>query len=534
MQRRDPASGIKSPGPMIDIPDPRFSWVATSATRGAVQASYRIVVNRTVGSASFPAWDSGVTASAAANQVVYAGAALVSDATYVWSVAWMDGDGVSAGWAEPAAFSTGLLSQAEWAPADFITCAAPAAGGEANQLRAEFVVPAGAAGATVAQARLYITGMGYYRAFVNGQRLGRNELDPAWTTYPQRLLYSGYDVLPLLAAPGAPSALAVYLGNGWPNISPNNFNESDAESAAAAVDAAGEAALAAYAAAHPRGSPVTRAAALRLAGGLPRVRGIGAVRKLRAQLRVTYSDGSTAVLVTAAASFRDRAALRGAAPIAAAWACASGALIFDDVYDGCTWDARAETVGWDSPGYAPAAGWPAAVLAADPGGAAGPTQMTAQTMPPVSVVALLPARTVNEVSPGVFVLDFGQNFAGYVRLTLPAPVPAGLNVTLRHAEVLQHPPYGPQDGSIYVGNLRSARATDTYTTRASPDDDVVFEPMFTYHGCARAHARRDVIAAWAFAREGPCAREPLLTHAPFAFPARAGSATSRSAAGRCP
>jgi hypothetical protein len=310
VQRSDPVSGIKSPGPLIDVPDPRFSWVAPSTTRGAVQASYRIVVNRTVGSETFPAWDSGVVASAAANQVVYAGAALVSDAAYSWSVLWTDGDGVSAGWAEPATFFTGLLSQAEWAPADFITCAAPAAGGEANQLRAEFVVPAGAAGAAVAQARLYITGMGYYRAFVNGQRLGRNELDPAWTTYPQRLLYSGYDVLPLLSAPGSPSVLAVYLGNGWPNISPNNFNVSDGGDAEAAIDAAGEAAQAAYAAAHPRGAPVTRAAALRLAGGLPRVRGIGAVRKLRAQLRVTYSDGSSAVLVTAAASFRARSKYR--------------------------------------------------------------------------------------------------------------------------------------------------------------------------------------------------------------------------------
>ena len=134
------------------------------------------------------------------------------------------------------------------------------------------------------------------------------------------------------------------------------------------------------------------------------------------------------------------------------------------------------------PGYARASGWPAAVLAADPGGNVGPTAMTSQVMPPVSVVGLLPARTVNEVTPGVFVLDFGQNFAGYVRLRLPAPVPDSINVTLRHAEVLQHPPYGPQDGSIYVGNLRSARATDAYTTRASPDDDVIFEPMFTYHG----------------------------------------------------
>lgn len=41
---------------------------------------------------------------------------------------------------------------------------------------------------------------------------------------------------------------------------------------------------------------------------------------------------------------------------------------------------------------------------------------------------------------GVYVLDFEQNFSGYVRLTLPAPVPAGLTITLRHAEILQHPP----------------------------------------------------------------------------------------------
>lgn len=42
--------------------------------------------------------------------------------------------------------------------------------------------------------------------------------------------------------------------------------------------------------------------------------------------------------------------------------------------------------------------------------------------------------------------------------------------------------YGPQDGNIYVGNLRSAKATDTYTTRETNDGTLVLEPLFTYHG----------------------------------------------------
>jgi alpha-L-rhamnosidase len=62
-------------------------------------------------------------------------------------------------------------------------------------------------------------------------------------------------------------------------------------------------------------------------------------------------------------------------------------------------------------------------------------------------------------------------------------VDAGVTITLRHAELLQHPPYGPADGSIYVGNLRSARATDVYTTGGASEGAEVWEPPIgTYHG----------------------------------------------------
>jgi hypothetical protein len=33
-----------------------------------------------------------------------------------------------------------------------------------------------------------------------------------------------------------------------------------------------------------------------------------------------------------------------------------------------------------------------------------------------------------------------------------------------------------------VGNLRSAKATDLYTTAGTDSGVEVFEPMFTYHG----------------------------------------------------
>lgn len=161
--------------------------------------------------------------------------------------------------------------------------------------------------------------------------------------------------------------------------------------------------------------------------------------------------------------------------------------------------------------------------------------MSAQMFYPIDVITEMTPLSLNEPSPGVFVLDFGQvsappvlagdggvqaavplrapsrpqNFQGVVRLTLPAPVPANLSIRVRHAELLNHPPCeprppqalparsnasyppflppppssdGPVDGNIYVGNLRSAAATDYYTTRATAAGSLVLEPLFTVRG----------------------------------------------------
>ena len=92
-----------------------------------------------------------------------------------------------------------------------------------------------------------------------------------------------------------------------------------------------------------------------------------------------------------------------------------------------------------------------------------------------------PAARMDALScPGVWVYDFEQNEPGWCKLQMPE-CPRGLVVQLRHAEVLQHPPYGPEDGSIYVANLRSAKATDIYVCKGDPAGESI-EFSFTQHG----------------------------------------------------
>ncbi len=76
-----------------------------------------------------------------------------------------------------------------------------------------------------------------------------------------------------------------------------------------------------------------------------------------------------------------------------------------------------------------------------------------------------------EPKPGVYIYDFGQNFAGVEELSVNGP--AGTDVRVRFAEVLN------PDGTIYTDNLRTAKATDHFILDGSND---VFTPQFTFHG----------------------------------------------------
>ena len=64
----------------------------------------------------------------------------------------------------------------------------------------------------VRQAKLTITGLGLYRAFLNGKRVGMDYLTPGFNDYDAYLREQAYDVTDLLEKE---NRLEVWLGNGW-------------------------------------------------------------------------------------------------------------------------------------------------------------------------------------------------------------------------------------------------------------------------------------------------------------------------------
>lgn len=186
----------------IDVRQPRFAWVLDHTARGQRQTAYQILVATQPGlldQDKGDQWDSGKVVSEDSTQVVYSGKPLASGAAYYWKVRSWDKDGKASPYSRVAQFEMALLSAEEW-KGQWI--------GGANQLRTEFQLAE-----AVARARVYICGLGYYELRVNGAKVGSNVLDPGWTTYDKRVLYTTYDVTPLLQR-GA-NAVGVMLGEGW-------------------------------------------------------------------------------------------------------------------------------------------------------------------------------------------------------------------------------------------------------------------------------------------------------------------------------
>ena len=181
-----------------------------------------------------------------------------------------------------------------------------------------------------------------------------------------------------------------------------------------------------------------------------------AAPKLLLELRVTYDDGSSETIVS------DET-----------WKTSTGPITYDSIYGGESYDARLERSGGDTASFDDSS-WQPALLVAPPGG-----ELVSQQMPPVRVVRRLTPRKLTEPRPGVYVFDFGQNFAGVSELTVDAP--AGTTITLRHGERVA------SDGSLdVVESMRHQRQkpprfqTSEYTTAGGGPE--IWSPRFTYYG----------------------------------------------------
>lgn len=171
--------------------------------------------------------------------------------------------------------------------------------------------------------------------------------------------------------------------------------------------------------------------------------------KLLAQLEIRYDDGSSETITSDSS-----------------WKASAGPILASDLLMGETYDARYEMPGWDAPGFDDGAWQPVAVFDAPE------IELTPNIGPRVARIETVAAKSVKKLKRNTFIYDFGQNLVGWVRLRMKGQ--PGETAVLRHAEVLN------PDGTLYLENLRRARATDHYTFGG--DGEVIWEPRFTFHG----------------------------------------------------
>ncbi|MEW2143206.1 family 78 glycoside hydrolase catalytic domain [Micromonospora vinacea] len=399
----------------LDEPHPRLSWRLTAERRGAAQSAYRITAAENEQDLDEPSrliWDTGRQDSTENLLITWEGPALRSATRYHWRVESWDERGTPSGRAQ-SWFETGLLQAAEWT-AVWIG-RDPRALPPINPPTDDDLDTPGPA-----EAPLYLR-----REFQLPSRPVRARLyATARGVYEPRL--NGARVGDLELAPG------------WTEyhhrIQYQTYDVTDrlhaGDNVLAAIVADGW--WSGYVGFDPRRP----------------ARHYGEAPQFLAQLVVDLADGSRQVMATDDG-----------------WTEHTGAIRAADLMMGQYVDARHDLPGWDSPG---ACGdfRPVAILDTAPG------PLTAEPDAPIRVTTETAAVAVHRRGPDRFIVDFGQNLVGHLRLRLH-DTSAGQRVVVRHAEVLT-------DGELYVENLRRARATDTFITAGRAIE--VFEPQFTFHG----------------------------------------------------
>jgi alpha-L-rhamnosidase len=285
----------------VDPGSVRLSWVLESDARGQMQAASFVEVassRKALLAGRADVWASGRVAGRDSLRVPYAGPSLAPARAYFWRVRVEDASGRLTRWSAPGRFVTALDGPDGWGEARWVAYEdmpererlVPGVHGLLDAklqpklkrplvplLRRAFTVRG-----PVAQALLFVSGLGHYEAYLNGAKVGDRFLAPGWTDYRKTVLYDAYDVTAQLRA--GPNAIAAIVGNGFHHVAPERYYK------------------------------------LAIAYGWP---------KLLAALRIEYADGTRETIATGPA-----------------WKAAPSPVTFTSIYGGEDFDARFEPAGW--------------------------------------------------------------------------------------------------------------------------------------------------------------------------------------------
>ena len=197
----------------IDVCCPRFGWKIASGASNVVQKSYWIEVRDEDGEV---VWDTGRVESGE-NWEIYDGDELEFAQDYVWTLRVEMSDGTSA--EADGYFSTGLMEEAEDLGARWITL--PHKEGYTKltvpAFRKEFEIDG-----EVRNVKMFTSGGGVYEAYVNGREVfdtdptgGRHSfvLKPGFTEPLKRRFYNSYNITPMCKE--GVNAVSAVVGSGW-------------------------------------------------------------------------------------------------------------------------------------------------------------------------------------------------------------------------------------------------------------------------------------------------------------------------------
>lgn len=284
---------------------PRFSWKTHTDSRDWTQTAYRITVATDSATLDHPdVWDSSTVGSDTSHLVPYGGQPTLPATTYWWRVTVTGSDGTKA-ISRPASFTTGLRGSTDWDGARWIALESdgervtpfihgllpadqhrnrPIGRHTMPLLRRDFRT----ADRDIKQSLLYISGLGHFDVYINGDKVGDHFLDPGWTKYDREALYVAFDVTDMLNR-GGDNTIGAMLGNGFYNVPNERY----------------------YKMTGSYGAP-----------------------KMIARLIVRYTDGSEESIVTDGN-----------------WRVTAGPVTFSSIFGGEDYDARLCPDGWNRPGF---------------------------------------------------------------------------------------------------------------------------------------------------------------------------------------
>ena len=404
---------------------PRFSWNYETTENEVVQQNYRIIVATTAENAQNSVgdlWDSGVIPSNQMLYIPYAGKELKSRDKAYWKViTTIAAKGKKAKVeSDVKSFEISLLNQDDWQAKwighefedDVLVGKTRLA---ARYLRKDFTLKN-----DIKEARLYVSGMGVYSAYLNGSEIAPDELlKPTLSWYSKRVYFNTYDVTEMLNS--GDNAIGVILEGG--RYTSIRYNE-----------------------ANPNWD------------GTNHVFGFGTPRLLL-QLEVTYKDGQKETIVS-----DETWKITNRGPIRTA-----------NEWDGETYDENYDLGDWNKAGYDDNA-WLQAELVEAPEG-----QLSAQPNPNITVMEKL--KPVSLFQKGdKWYLDMGQNMVGFIDMKARGQQ-AGDIITLRFAELLTPDSLlytanlrSSENTDHYMV------ANSTIQQFNNQQSTIHWHPMFVYHG----------------------------------------------------